>query len=470
MMRPVVVFGAGSGAAKVIATLKNVGVKICAVTDNNESKWGTTFCDLKVIPPLRLKEIDCDIIVASVYQNEIEEQLREYGVLERLVVKERYISDYIENHMDEFAILKQTKIDYSKERDIVMGLDYGTLLGGIETLAFMWSKEFQKRGKQVSLLTIKTEGDIPQELQQSVEYYEEDFEHYFDTIKQIAGILAGHLPCVLIDNWEGTVLMAASVIKRIFPEAIRVVSVIHNDRSFLYRRTAYMESYMDAIAGVSQSINEHLNSEFGISKDKLFYHPSPVAVEPEIQRNYTLDTDKPLQIGYAARIFKSQKRADLLVPLMLQMNKDGVYYHLHIAGDGEYFEKLKQEVINHKVEKYCTLYGCIPRETIRDFWKDKDVFINLSDYEGVGLSMLEAMGCGVVPIETRVAGCYEFIEHGVNGYIVDLQDIQNMSRCIKGLEINRNCLPKMGAYNHELILNKCDPGEYIDYMLTLCQA
>ena len=59
MKRPVVVFGAGSGAAKVIATLKNVGVKICAVTDNNEAKWGTTFCDLKVIPPLRLKEIDC---------------------------------------------------------------------------------------------------------------------------------------------------------------------------------------------------------------------------------------------------------------------------------------------------------------------------------------------------------------------------------------------------------------------------
>lgn len=43
------------------------------------------------------------------------------------------------------------------------------------------------------------------------------------------------------------------------------------------------------------------------------------------------------------------------------------------------------------------------------FWKGQDVFVNVSEYEGTSLSMLEAMGYGCVPVVTDVSGAREFI-------------------------------------------------------------
>ena len=105
-MEKIVIFGAGSGAEKVIKTLRSVGVQLYAVTDNNPKKWGSEFCGLPVIAPEKLKSIDCKIIIASVYQNEIEIQLEEYGIRNRVEVKEKYIEEYIDRHLEEFDYLK----------------------------------------------------------------------------------------------------------------------------------------------------------------------------------------------------------------------------------------------------------------------------------------------------------------------------------------------------------------------------
>ncbi|HLY55798.1 MAG TPA: glycosyltransferase [Stellaceae bacterium] len=48
-----------------------------------------------------------------------------------------------------------------------------------------------------------------------------------------------------------------------------------------------------------------------------------------------------------------------------------------------------------------------------------DIVVLLSDYEGLPLTLLEAMRCGCVPIATRVGAVDEAIEHGRTGLLVD---------------------------------------------------
>lgn len=48
------------------------------------------------------------------------------------------------------------------------------------------------------------------------------------------------------------------------------------------------------------------------------------------------------------------------------------------------------------------------------------VFILLSDYEGISISLMEAMACGLVPICTRTkSGATEIIKHNENGLLVN---------------------------------------------------
>ncbi len=51
-----------------------------------------------------------------------------------------------------------------------------------------------------------------------------------------------------------------------------------------------------------------------------------------------------------------------------------------------------------------------------------------SELESFGLAALEGMACEVVPISTNAGGVPEVIDHGVNGYMADVGDVDAMAR------------------------------------------
>jgi glycosyltransferase involved in cell wall biosynthesis len=51
-----------------------------------------------------------------------------------------------------------------------------------------------------------------------------------------------------------------------------------------------------------------------------------------------------------------------------------------------------------------------------------------SELESFGLAALEAMACEVVPITTDVGGLPEVIEHGRNGFMAKVGDVDTMAR------------------------------------------
>jgi N-acetyl-alpha-D-glucosaminyl L-malate synthase BshA len=57
-----------------------------------------------------------------------------------------------------------------------------------------------------------------------------------------------------------------------------------------------------------------------------------------------------------------------------------------------------------------------------------DLFLLPSEQESFGLAALEAMACEVPVVATRVGGLHEVVEHGVNGFLHDLDDIDGMAR------------------------------------------
>ena len=97
-------------------------------------------------------------------------------------------------------------------------------------------------------------------------------------------------------------------------------------------------------------------------------------------------------------------------------------------------------------------------------WKKADIVVSLSETEGLGLSILEGMSYGAVPVVTDTAGIREYVINDENGYVVSIGDIKSMADKIKHLDENRVKLISFKKKSRYLIQNKCSEERYYDFI------
>jgi UDP-glucose:(heptosyl)LPS alpha-1,3-glucosyltransferase len=85
---------------------------------------------------------------------------------------------------------------------------------------------------------------------------------------------------------------------------------------------------------------------------------------------------------------------------------------------------------------------------VRPCYAASDVFLMPTLYEPFGLVFGEAMACGLPVITSPQAGAADWIEHGVNGFVVDPLDVPLMAEAIHGA-LND---PGMGTLARQTVL------------------
>lgn len=466
MNKPIIIFGASIGGIKVAKILKGLNIDFKFFADNDNKKWGTIVEDKLVINPDELIEGNYRILIASDYQEEIEIQLQSMGLLEKIILKEELIMNYALKNISEFKLLKEPN---SKTYNILFDLLESTAYGGIEIWSYLVAGGLMKNDYNVHILGNIIDIQPPDDLLHLVSELNINYADYWNSIKVVVESIVNKLPCTIIINRQGITLIAAAIVKHLFPDKIRCISIIHTDKIVNYRRQAFMQTYVDKIAGVSRMINNHMLEEFNINPKKVKFKESPVKSIADFNKTYTLDNNSPIQIGYAARITKTQKRVDLLLKLIEDLESKNLNYILNIAGDGPYLEKLNEFVNKNKLLNKVIVLGKISREEMNIFWKEQDIFINVSDYEGTSLSMLEAMSYGVIPIVTDVSGVRDIIEDKQNGFITELRDINTISDILCFLESNRSNLNLIGKNAKKTVEEKCNKEDYIKYIISLIE-
>ena len=468
MNKKLVIFGASGGGIKVAQTLQSFGIDFECFLDNNLSKWGTALLDKQICSPQILLEDNYQIIIASEYQAEIEKQLEEMGQLSHLILKEDLILPEIEKLLPKIKNKFGDWIE-NESRTIIIDLLEGVQLGGIETWTCRVARELQRQKENVLIYAVQTQMQPEEDIAGLFQYYELSYLNFKENVVLLARQLIRQLPCGVIINKHTQLLYAAHLVKEIVGDKIQIISVLHSDSIVLYRRQKRIDDITDKVMCVSVKIKNTLIREFGVRAEKVFYKESPVYVSRDLQRGYLLDKNKPLKIGYVGRLVKLAKRADLLLELIKQLEERQINYEIEIAGDGSYRKNLEEYVEKNGLEQKVKIVGRIDSNDIPKFWRNQDIFVNVSDFEGVGLSMLEAMAEGVVPIETNVAGAEEFIQNNQNGFVVDIGDIKKMVEYISYMEKNRELVSVMGKRSYRLVKIKCSVHDYANYLLNLCK-
>lgn len=115
--------------------------------------------------------------------------------------------------------------------------------------------------------------------------------------------------------------------------------------------------------------------------------------------------------------YNAQKNQQLLVDVFNKLNKDRYDYILLVIGSGFNCDKgIKlQEVANERI------FFLGEKNNVGDYLLCSDAFCLTSIYEGLPISLLEALSCGVTPICTNVGGISDVIEDNVTGYLCNVQ-------------------------------------------------
>lgn len=130
----------------------------------------------------------------------------------------------------------------------------------------------------------------------------------------------------------------------------------------------------------------------------------------------------------------------------LSLIKGKIKFNLYMGGsNGENITNLSEEekvahqkitgiIDSYGLESHTNYLGFVNHDgTLPAYYRKADIFILPSRYEPFGLTTLEAMACGTVPLVSQTAGSKEIIVDGLNGFVVDTHDRKNLADKIKML-------------------------------------
>jgi glycosyltransferase involved in cell wall biosynthesis len=151
---------------------------------------------------------------------------------------------------------------------------------------------------------------------------------------------------------------------------------------------------------------------------------------------------QPVRITMVARV-SGQKDHALAIQAFCRLKSDSAL--LRLIGEGATSSGLDRllaalpQVVRHRVE-------CLGRrEDVARLLADSEIFVLLSKYEGLPLTIIEAMRAGLPVLASDVGGVRELVSPGVNGLLVPPGDLSAAVQALQFLVDNPPERAKLGA-------------------------
>lgn len=468
MNETIVLFGAGKRAEYLLNLLdKNEFLNII-VLDNNEKKWGKKIgnCFIEKPHPMEEKARWC----ITIADESVKKRLRRQCLTECALQEENEIGFYqvVFECFRNCELLVSDKYDNTVSKTILLDCTTGFIMGGVETWTLNLYDHLKSNGIDSAFLVVpQKSGTIPEQLNNSLLFFQNgEYRYEKETVFSYLQILEDHKPCDVILSNANEMLLASCMKKKICPAEIHIYAVVHNEHeSIINPFLEYWKEFtnIDFFLGVSNLICEKLK-EAGIPEDQIRCITMPVACPKRLDREYCVGAEREIRIGYAGRIdgFEgSQKRMDLILRYIEELEKTGIRYRFELAGDGEATEEMRNQLDRMIINNRIIFLGRLPHEEMDHFWRSQDICINLSDYEGHSITQMEAMANGAVPILTDVSGVRDDVLDGVNGFIIPLEHYKLAVEKTCFLYSHPDELVKMGKKAHQEILEKNNAEKYM---------
>ena len=136
--------------------------------------------------------------------------------------------------------------------------------------------------------------------------------------------------------------------------------------------------------------------------------------KPELRAQLGLDPDAQILL-FVGRLDTYKRPLDL-VPLLAALPEN---WQAVVIGSGALAETLKGEMQAAGLDHRWVHIPSVPNTQVHAYYHACDVFVNFNDHEIFGMSLLEAMYAGCVPVARHAPGHDQIIEDGISGLLLD---------------------------------------------------
>ncbi len=339
--------------------------------------------------------------------------------------------------------------------------------GGIEEASFYLSKELAKRGHNVKIICAD-EPSVGDLIIESIKVRRISYIGKIsntnitlslgkELLKEEFDVIHTHLP----HPWSADISAAVSFIKNkplfltyyndITGNGInKFIADFYNFTAlkFLLKRAHRIfiahKNYYKSSPFLKPYMNKIIVTPFGVDLEK--FKPSTLAKEDSNIVFFLSRLDK-------FHIYKGLHYLLLSVKKIIQK----VPLKLYIGGDGDLLDYYKEFVRENGLEKVVHFLGFLDDKQLVRHYSLCDVFVLpsiSSTQEGFGLVALEAMACKKPVIVTDIVGVAEDVKKYNAGIVVSPKNVEELSKNLEYLLLNKNKCEEMGINAYNLVKNK----------------
>jgi len=199
----------------------------------------------------------------------------------------------------------------------------------------------------------------------------------------------------------------------------------------------------------------------GADASKIFIAPIGVdtklftpSVDGDVVRRQLRWEKNPIII--CTRNFEGIYNIDILInamPYILEKKPD---VRLILLGSGSLEDRFKQMVKKFGLVSAVKFTGYVPNEQVPKYLAASDVYVSPTLSDGLSVSNLEAMACGVFPIITDIPVAKYIITHGVNGFIAPTDSPKKLAELIVEALDDDKLREKAAEINRRMVEEKYD--------------
>ncbi|WP_366249817.1 N-acetyl-alpha-D-glucosaminyl L-malate synthase BshA [Terribacillus aidingensis] len=327
-------------------------------------------------------------------------------------------------------------------KKLKIGITCYPTLGGSGVIATELGKKLAKKGHDIHFIT----SSVPFRLDMllpNVFFHEVEMSHYpvfqyppYDLVlaNKMAEVIDEEQLDILHVHYAVPHAICAILAKAIAKRDVKIVTTLHGTDitvlgidNGLRKMIIHAIEESDVVTAVSQSLVKQTREMLDVTSaidvvynfvDEEVYRPADVR---DIRQQFGIKEDDKVLVHISN--FRKVKRVQDVVQVFSYV-QEKLDAKLMLIGDGPEYSDILRDVQQRGLEDKVLFLG--KRNNVAALLNMADIMLLPSEKESFGLVLLEAMACGVPCIGTDVGGIPEVIQHGKNGFITQLGDVEQM--------------------------------------------